>query len=59
MREEKAIINRDKSTEINELFSKWLFYQQLVSNGENITLHLKELKKPVIIQINTIPDESN
>jgi len=57
MREEKAILNRDKSEDIKELFSKWLFYQQLVSNGENITLHLKELKKPVIIQINTIPDE--
>jgi len=57
MREEKAILNRDKSEDIKELFSKWLFYQQLVSNGENITLHLKELKKPVIIKINTIPDE--
>ena len=57
MREEKAILNRYKSEEIKELFNKWLFYQQLVNDGENITLHLKELKKPVIIQINTIPDE--
>ena len=57
MREEKAILNRYKSEEIKELFNKWLFYQQLVNNGENIKLHLKELKKPVIININTIPDE--
>jgi hypothetical protein len=51
MKEEKAILKRDNSTEMKELFSKWLFYQKLKDNGENIKLHLKELKKPTTIKI--------
>jgi len=59
MKTEKAIINSYKLAETKQLFCKWLFYQKLVNNGENINLHLKELKKPTIININTNPDEEN
>lgn len=58
MKEEKAILNRDNSTEIKEMFGKWLFYEKLKDNGENIKLHLKELKKPTIIKVKTILDEN-